>query len=378
MELSEIRKEIDRVDDGLLALFLERMDLAEQVAAAKQAQGLPILNKERERAVLARVTAAAGERERGAFQLYSTLFALARQRQAELLDLPTPLGDRLRAALAAETDLFPQTGSVACQGTEGGNSQAACDRLLPRGNIMYVKSFEAVFGAVESDLCRFGVLPVENSTNGSVRQVYALLTQRNAFIVRSARLNIRHCLLALPGANLGEIDVIYSHQQALGQCSRFLGTLPGVRTVACANTAEAARLVAESGNRRAAAIAAPGCAALYGLSCLRDDIMDSDNNYTRFVCIAREPAVYAGADRISLAVSCDNQPGALYSLLGKLAALGINMTKLESCPVVGSDFEFLFFLELEADPREPGVLPMLEALARDCRSARLLGCYREV
>ena len=159
MELSEIREKIDAVDEQLLDLFLQRMDLSDEVAAYKNAHHLPILNKERERAILAKVTEKSGERERYAYHLFSTLFELARSRQAELISAPTKVAAQVRASLEAGTSVFPQTGLVACQGVEGANSQVACDRLLPRGNIVYVKTFQAVVSAVESGLCRFGVLP---------------------------------------------------------------------------------------------------------------------------------------------------------------------------------------------------------------------------
>ena len=378
MELSEIREKIDAVDDQLLDLFLQRMDLSEEVAAYKNEHHLPILNKERERAILAKVTEKSGEKERYAYHLFSTLFELARSRQAELIDAPTRVGAQIKAALADMNEVFPQTGLVACQGVEGANSQVACDRLLPRGNIVYVKTFQAVVSAVESGLCKFGVLPIENSSNGSVRAVYELLQDHNLTIVRSTRLCIRHELLALPGVKMGDITEIYSHEQAIGQCSKFLNSLNGVRVIPCDNTAAAAKMVAERGDRHVAAISSHPCAALYGLETVSDEIQDSDNNYTRFICVTKDPVIYAGASRISLIIACDNKPGALYEILSKLAALGINMTKLESCPVTGRNFEFIFFLELEASVQEPGVLAMLEELERSCAGFHFLGNYAEI
>ena len=378
MELSEIRTKIDAVDDQLLDLFLQRMELSEEVAAYKNEHNLPILNKAREREILAKVTEKSGEKERYAYHLFYTLFELARSRQAELINAPTRVQSQVEASLAAGGPVFPQTGLVACQGVEGANSQVACDRILPRGNIVYVKTFEAVVSAVESGLCKFGVLPIENSSNGYVRAVYTLLQEHNLSVVRSTRLCIRHELLAKPGVKMSDITEIYSHEQALGQCSKFLNGLNGVRVIPCDNTAMAAKMVAESGNRHAAAISSHPCAALYGLECISDAIQDSDNNYTRFFCIAKDPVIYAGANRISLIIACDNKPGALYEILSKLAALGINMTKLESCPVTGRNFEFIFFLELEASVHEPGVLPMLEELERSCANFQFLGSYAEV
>lgn len=137
-------------------------------------------------------------------------------------------------------------------------------------------------------------------------------------------------------------------------------------------------MVAEKGDRHAAAISSHPCAALYGLTCLNDSIQDSDNNYTRFICITKDPVIYAGANRISLIIAFDNRPGALYEILSKLAALDINMTKLESCPVAGSDFEFVFFLELDASVQDPSVLAMLEEMERSCAEFQFLGNYAEV
>ena len=378
MELSEIRTKIDAVDDQLLKLFLERMELSEAVAAYKNEHKLPILNKTREREILAKVTERAGDKERYAYHLYSTLFELARSRQAELISAPTRVAARVEAALASNSEVFPQTGMVACQGVEGANSQVACDRLLPRGNIVYVKSFEAVVAAVESGLCKFGVLPIENSSNGSVRAVYQLLQEHDLSVVRSTRLCIRHELLALPGTKPEDITEIYSHEQAIGQCSKFLGSLKDVKVIPCGNTAAAAKLVAESGTPHAAAISSHPCAALYGLECVNGSIQDSDNNYTRFICVTKDPIIYAGANKISLIIALDNKPGALYEVLSKLAALDIDMTKLESCPVAGSDFEFVFFLELEASVKDPSVRACLEEMERSCAQFHFLGGYAEV
>ena len=378
MELSEIREKINAVDDQLLDLFLQRMDLSEEVAAYKNEHHQPILNKQREREILAKVAEKSGDRERFSYHLFSTIFELSRSRQAELITAPTKVEAQVKASLAAGGEVFPQTGLVACQGVEGANSQVACDRLLPRGNIVYVKSFEAVFSAVESGLCKFGVVPIENSSNGSVRAIYDLIQRKKFSIVRSTRLCIRHELLALPGVKMDDITEIYSHEQAIGQCSKFLNGLNGVRVIPCDNTAMAAKMVADSGSRHAAAISSHPCAALYGLQCVNDAIQDSDNNYTRFICITKDPVIYAGANRISLIIACDNKPGALYEILSKLAALGINLTTLESCPVTGRNFEFIFFLELEASVHEPGVLPMLEELERSCANFQFLGSYAEV
>lgn len=379
MDLSDIRKEINQVDEEILKLFIQRMRLSEQVAQYKMEHGLPILNKAREREILAKVQEESGDLEQYAYYLFHDLIELSKARQSELFRRPSKVRGQIERALLAGEDVFPRSGTVACQGVEGSHSQAACEKLLPRGNIVFVKTFEAVFDAVESGLCKFGVVPIENSANGSVRLIYELLQRKRFFIVRAANLFIRHELLANPGAELSKIREIYSHEQALGQCSRFLASLgSSVMITPCANTALAAQMVAESGRTDCAAISSHQCAALYGLKTIRDDIQDSDNNYTRFICIAKEPAIYAGANRISLILPCEDKPGALYSLLSQIAVRGINMNKLESCPVTGRHFEYMFFLELEASVKERGVLSMLEELESSSENCIFLGNYAMV
>ena len=378
MELSEIREKIDAVDEQLLDLFLQRMDLSEEVAAYKNEHHLPILNKERERAILAKVTEKSGERERYAYHLFSTLFELARSRQAELISAPTKVAAQVRASLEAGTSVFPQTGLVACQGVEGANSQVACDRLLPRGNIVYVKTFQAVVSAVESGLCRFGVLPIENSSNGSVRAVYELLQDHNLSIVRSTRLCIRHELLALPGVKMSDITEIYSHEQAIGQCSKFLNSLNGVRVIPCDNTAMAAKRVAESERTDVAALSSRACVGLYGLESLASSVQDQGNNYTRFICIAKDLEIYPGADRTSLMAVLPHEPGSLCRVLSRFYALGLNLNKLESRPMPERNFEFMFYFDLETPVYAPEFLQLMGELPSLCEEFSYLGSYSEV
>lgn len=379
MELSEIRENLDAVDDELVDLFLRRMELVRKVGEFKAEHGIPVLDRSRERDILATVRERSGDMERFTNTLYQTLFQLSRSYQNTLLARPSQTSALIAGALARdEGEVFPQTGTVACQGVEGGNSQMACDRLFPRGNLMYFKTFEAVFDAVASGLCRFGVLPIENSSSGSVREVYDLFQRKQAYIVRSVRLFISHELVAKPGTGLEDIKVICSHEQALRQCSAFIEGLPaGIEVRACGNTAEAARLAAESDDGSVAAIASHDCGELYGLATGRRGIQNSENNYTRFVCIAAEPLVYPGANRISLVLSCKHEPGALYEVMGRFNALGINLLKLESCPIVGQDFEFMFFFDLEASVHDPDVMAMLGELERTCQSFTFLGNYLE-
>ena len=354
------------------------MELAKEVAEYKAANSLPVLNKTREREIMAGVLEKSGELAPYSHRLYTTLFELSRSYQEGLSSAPSKVREKVEASLSGADELFPTSGTVAVQGVEGAYSQMAADHIFPRGSLIFFKTFEAVFNAVESGLCEYGVLPIENSANGSVRAVYDLIRRKNVSIIRSKRLCIRHSLLVKPGTKLSDIKEIHSHEQALGQCSVFLKSLgDGVKLVTDENTAMASSFVASSERNDIAAIASSECAKLYGLEALPVNVQNSDNNYTRFIVISREPKVYPGANRISVILALDHRPGALYEVLAKLAALEINLLKLESCPLVGHDFEFLFFFEIEASVRDERVIKMLEELERSSQEFTYLGNYQE-
>jgi chorismate mutase/prephenate dehydratase len=243
---------------------------------------------------------------------------------------------------------------------------------------MYFRHFGAVAGAVRAGLCDYGVLPVENNTWGSVREVYRILGSQEISIVRGYRLKIEHQLLAKPGTSLGDVTEIYSHEQALGQCERFLHTLgDGVTITACLNTAAAARMVSESAGQGAAAISSPECAELYGLQVLKKGIADSEYNYTRFLGISAKSETAPDADRTSLILSLPHKPGSLAGVLSCFAGAGINLLKLESAPIPGRDFEFLFYADIEGSCQDPGIAAALKEVSSMCSGFRVLGSYRE-
>jgi chorismate mutase/prephenate dehydratase len=275
--------------------------------------------------------------------------------------------------------VFPSGGRIACQGVRGAYSAIAAKRMFPEGELMFFKNFDAVAEAVEKGLCDFGMLPVENNTFGPVKATYEVLKKGKVFIVRSEKLLISHRLLVKPNTAFSDIKEIYSHEQALGQCAGFLSTLPeDVKRVPSFNTALAAKFVAESERSDIAAIASPEAGELYGLTPLDMKIQDSDNNYTRFVCVARERKVYPGANRISLILSCPHRPGSLHHILGEFASLNLNLLRLESHPIVGRDFEFSFSMDIEAQSADERVKEMLISLSKECPFFLYLGNYMEI
>ena len=379
MELKDLRIELDQIDREMVALFEKRMRVCEDVARWKAANGRPILDTSREKEKLQSVAGQLPEdlQEYG-MSLYSLLMELSRSSQTRLLGHENDLTHAIENAIQSTTPLFPPSAMVACQGVEGAYSQQAAEKLFRHPHVMYFSNFEAVFSAIEKGLCRYGVIPLENSTAGSVNMVYDLMMRHNFRIVRSVRLKVDHNLLARPGAKLEDIREVWSHEQAIGQCSTFLQAHPEIKVVRCANTAEAAKAVAQSGRTDIAALSSRACAELYGLQNLAPSCQDQGNNYTRFICISRDLEIYPGADRTSLMVVLPHRPGSLYKLLSRFYALGINLNKLESRPLPDRDFEFMFYFDLDTSVYSPQFMQLMGELDTVCETFSYLGSYSEV
>lgn len=379
MNIDEYRNRIDRIDKQLVVLFCERMDTASDIAAWKKEQKRPVFDPERERQKLLEVASSVPEELREyTASLYSLLFELSRSYQNRLLGTASELTAQIQGAIDETPALFPSDASVACQGVAGAYSQIACDRLFKRPAVLYLSSFDAVFSAIESGLCRYGVVPLENSTAGSVNAVYDLMMNHNFRIVRSVRIKVDHCLLVNPGTRREEIREIYSHQQAISQCEKYLQSFPNARVIPCENTAVAAKMVAEAGRRDAAALSSHSCGKIYGLSCLESSVQDMDNNFTRFICISKKLEIYPGADRTSLMAVLPHEPGSLYKLLSRFYALGLNLNKLESRPLPNRNFEFMFYFDLETSVYSPQFLQLMGEMPTLCEEFSYLGSYSEV
>lgn len=382
MDLQELRQQINEIDEQLVPLFLKRMGLSTEVAKYKQANHMPVLDKTRERALLKRVSEMADDEDLRLYTrlLYADIMGLSRSYQHKYLEADgTQLSAQIQDAADkfAKTDL-PETAVVACQGVEGAYSSLACERLFKNPDIMFFKDWEGVFAAVQQGLCRYGILPIENSTAGSVNHVYDLMNQYKFYIVKSVRLKVDHSLLAKKGVQLSEIKEIFSHEQAISQCSNFLSKLDGVKVTVCENTAAAAKRVAESGRRDVAAICSQECRELYALSCLSESIQNSGNNYTRFICIGKDLEIFTGANKTSLMLTLPHRPGALYDVLSRFYALDINLLKLESRPKPNSDFEFLFYFDVESSVYAENFRQMIVQLENAAEQFCYLGSYTEI
>ena len=379
MDLKELRGQIDEIDDQLVKLFCQRMDIAAQVAQYKKEQGLPILMPAREREKLQDVSQKAGPEMAGYTRtLYTMLFELSRSYQSKLFGGSQALYNSITKAIDSTPKLVPQSAMVACQGVEGAYSQLACEKIFANPMIMYFKTFDGVFQAIDQGLCQYGILPIENSTAGSVTKVYDLMIQHNFYIARTFRLKVDHNLLANPGAKLEDIQEIYSHEQAINQCSAFLHSLKGVNVVPVANTAVAAEMVAASGRKDVAALSSRSCMELYNLKNLAASVQDKGNNRTRFICISKNMEIYPGSDKTSIMMVLSHKPGALYKVLARIYSLGINVTKLESRPIPDREFEFMFYFDLETSIYSDQFAELMCELESLCEEFKYLGSYTEV
>ena len=379
MDLTNLREEIDKIDEELVKLFVARMDVSAQIAQYKKEHSLPILVPSREREKLHEVAKLAGpEMENYTRVLYSMLFELSRSYQSKKNGVISPLYQEITQAIENTPKLFPRSPMVACQGVEGAFSQIAAEKMIVNPFIMYFKNFEGVFNAIEKGLCQYGILPIENSSAGSVKKVYDLMISHNFSIVRTFRLKVDHNLLVSPGTKLSDIKEVYSHEQAINQCGDFLQGLPGVNVIPVGNTAIAAEMVKNSGRTDVAAIASRSCCELYGLQCLEGSIQDKGNNRTRFICISKNLEVYPGSDKTSIMMVLNHRPGALYKVLARLYTLGLNVTKLESRPIPDREFEFMFYFDLETSIYSEEFVQLMCELDELCEEFKYLGSYIEV
>ncbi len=378
LDLDLLRKDINGIDEQIIELFKRRMTVASNVAEYKREHSLPVLDASRERALLTRISELAGDEfELYALTLYYTMLDVSRAYQHRRLSPQSEMYSSIISSLETTPKAFPERASVACQGVEGAYSQIAAGKFFDLPAISYYPSFDDVFSAIEKGDCEYGVLPIENSTAGSVKKVYELMLSHKFHIVRSLRLKIDHNLLVKHGVKLSEVKEIFSHEQAITQCSAYLKSLDGVKVTVCENTAMAAKKVAESPRRDVAALSSRDCAELYGLDNIAASVQDMGNNYTRFICISKTQQIFPGADKFTLMLVTHNRPGALYSILSRFNSLGINMTKLESCPIPERDFESMFYFDFTVSVYSEKLRDLLGELEAAGERFRLLGAYSE-
>lgn len=376
MDLVELRKQIDEIDSQLIPLLLDRMEVAKGVAQYKVENGIPVLNEKREQEILDNVALKCGEQGDAIKTVFSSIMDASRALQHKIIGGGQVLRDAVTNAVHG-TNLTANGEPIACQGVDGAYSGKAANALFPDSPVAFHKQFEDVFEAVNQNKARFGIIPVENSTAGSVHESYDLIMKYRFYVVGAYDLKIDHCLCAKEGAKYEDIENVYSHPQALSQCNVFLKNFD-FTGINFSNTAAAAKYVSESEKTNIAAICSESAAKKYGLTILKKGIQNVSNNTTRFIVISKQLVIDDDAEKISLIFSAPHRTGSLYRVLGRFSMTGLNLTKLESRPVANGKFDYYFYVDILGSVRDESTLDLLCALCDELPEFTFLGNYHEV
>ncbi len=371
MNLSDIRRDIDRIDGEMLRLIAERMECSKRVAEYKRENGLPVFDAERERQILDSLSSRAGEHAKAVKMIYTTLME-----QSKALQYPQVEN----AAVRSFEPLTPhdEVKKIACQGVAGAYSSLVGKKMYKNAEITYCPTFADVCALVHEGKVEYGILPVENSWAGSVHEVYDLLINGRFLIAECMDAHIRHNLIGTRDATASDIKRVLSHPQALRQCADAIEAL-GAEPTECTNTAVAVKSVAEMKDKSVAAIGSAAAAEQYGLKILESAIASSDNNTTRFISISASAQRGKDADKISIVFSVDGarESGALLYIMERFASCDMSITKLESRPLKGSKFEYVFYIDLVGNLDDGRVAGVLATLASELPDFVLLGNYKE-
>ena len=376
-ELSALRGEIDRIDRQIAQLLFARMEVTRQVGEYKVRHHMNVLDEEREKQVLSAKAALTDDPAmQGALTtLFETIMAISRKQQRQLVTEADPWYDRYRAARAAARAPL-ENPRVLYQGEPGAYAEEAAALFFgEKVSRSHVATWEEIFQALKEGRADYGVVPIENSSTGSINQVYDLLAQYGHFIVGEQLVKVDHCLAAPAGARLDSITTVYSHEQGLLQCADYLKGR-GRTQVPRLNTAESAQFVAGQGKVTEAAICSPRAARLYGLNILAEHLNANDHNYTRFVVVSPVMEHRAGADKVSALFTLPHRSGTLHRIMSVFAVAGLNMLKLESRPVAGRSWEYLFFVDFSGDLDRPELDGVLHELTQTASGFRVLGNYK--
>ena len=374
MELSNLREQIDRIDSQIVELYEQRMEISRQVAEFKIGAGKKVFDKQREQEKLAAVKALTHNEfnSHGIEELFEQIMSMSRKLQYQLLAEHESLG---KLPFIGVDELETGKARVVFQGAEGAYSQAAMMQYFGgRVNSFHVDTFRDAMSAIDEGSADFSVLPIENSTAGIVNEIYDLLQEYENYIVAEQIIRIEHCLLAVPGASLQDIRTVYSHPQSLMQSARFLEKY-GWQQISMQNNAFAARKVAEDGDRTQAAIAGEHAAKIYGLEVLQKGINHSGTNSTRFIIVTNQKIFRKDAKKVSICFEVPHESGSLYHMLSHFIYNNLNLTKIESRPIEGRNWEYRFFVDFEGNLADSAVKNALRGLRDEARNMKILGNY---
>ncbi|MBR5154961.1 MAG: prephenate dehydratase [Clostridia bacterium] len=374
-DIETLRKQIDEIDSQLLPLFLGRMECSHNVAEYKRANNIPVLDKAREKQILeTKMARVSDDLKIPVRDFFASIMKISRAAQAKKL---LSYENHMEWLSGFESGNLTANPTVAYQGIPGANSETALIKFFGESTKkVNVMTFDEVLDAVECGDANYGVLPIENSSTGSISGAYDLLEKRDFYIVGEVAVDIEHCLVGLKGAELRDIRSVYSHEQGYMQCKNFFKNYPKMEFQPYYNTAIAAKMIAGLGDVSNAAIADRRTAELYGLDILADNISSIESNITRFIVVSKNGLVNPDCNKISILFTLPHESGSLCNVLSTFSDNGLNLVKIESRPSHEGNFEYLFFVDFEGNLQNPQIIDIMAEISVSTASFRILGNYR--
>ncbi len=378
LDLNELRNEINEIDAGLVQLFEKRMELVAKVAEYKIENEIPVLNSEREAQVIKQNLENLKNKnlrnEMEAF--FHDVMEISKDFQNKYIreNHIEYYNDKKKSGSQKRR----QNMKIGFQGIQGSFSEEALFNYFGEGaNTTAYQRFEDVFIAISENKVDYGILPVENSSTGSVTEVYDLLRKYGCHINGEIVLRVRQNLLGVKGATIEDIEEVYSHNQGFKQSAQFFQGYPEWKLIPYHNTALSAKLVSEAGDKSKAAVASDRAAAIYGLDILKDNLNFNSNNYTRFVIVGKKLEPDESSDKISVVLTLLHKAGTLYNILQLFSEKGLNLMKLESRPIMEKSWEYFFYLDFEGNLENPEVKQIMELIKTKTTYFKILGNYKK-
>ena len=374
MDLQQLRTQIDKIDAQIVELYEQRMDISRQVAEYKIETGKKVFDKQRKQEKLEKVKSMTHNdfNSHGIEELFEQIMSMSRKLQYQLLAENGSMG---KLPFIGVDELETKAARVVFQGAEGAYSQAAMMKYFgDKVNSFHVDTFREAMGAIDEGSADFAVLPIENSTAGIVNEIYDLLQEYENYIVGEQIIRIEHCLLGVPGATMEDIKTVYSHPQSLMQSAKFLEN-HSWQLISMQNNAFAARKVAEEQDKSQAAIASEYAGQIYGLEVLQKGVNHSGTNSTRFIIVTNQKIFKRDARKVSICFEVPHESGSLYHMLSHFIYNNLNMTKIESRPIEGRNWEYRFFVDFEGNLADSAVKNALRGLREEARNMKILGNY---
>ena len=375
MDLLELREKLDRIDEQIVKLYEERMEISSQVADYKIETGRKVLDKSREEEKLRTVRSMTHNdfNAHGVQELFEQIMSMSRKLQYNKL---AQQGAHGKLPFIDVEKLDTQNARVVFQGAEGAYSQMAMMQYFGENvNCLHVDTFRDAMCAIEEGSADYAVLPIENSTAGIVNEIYDLLVEYENYIVGEQIIKIEHCLIGLPGTNFEQIKTVYSHPQSLMQSARYLNSHEGWQQISMQNNAFAARKISEDQDCSKVAIASEQAAKIYGLEVLERGVNQSETNSTRFIIVTNQKIFLKDAKKVSICLEVPHESGSLYHMLSHIIYNNLNMTRIESRPIEGRNWEYRFFIDFEGNLADGAVKNALRGLREEARNMKILGNY---